>query len=121
MRVDSDHRRRGSGRCLVSTSSSGRPMPARQSVEAWCFPERGWDRKSLAAASKRSRRSCWAHAAPADETPVRTVAERPHEDEPLPVWRVDGRGRPVRACARSGESWALSTLTRETLDQLRLP
>ncbi|NHX39161.1 MULTISPECIES: GNAT family N-acetyltransferase [Haloarcula] len=118
MRVDSDHRGKGFGSLLtehlIEWAADAGASVGRSMVFSWNEAGLG---QSLAAGFEAVTSFRWAHPDPADGTPEMTV-----RNDPTTAWRYwqesDGRGVLSGLALDSGESWALSTLTRETLDRL---
>ncbi|NHN62968.1 GNAT family N-acetyltransferase [Haloarcula sp. JP-Z28] len=118
MRVDSDHRGKGFGSLLtedlIEWAADAGASVGRSMVFSWNEAGLG---QSLAAGFEAVTSFRWAHPDPADETPEMTV-----RNDPAAAWRCwqesDGRDVLSGLALDSGESWALSTLTRETLDRL---
>lgn len=118
MRVDSDYRGKGFGSLLtdhlIEWAADAGASVGRSMVFSWNEAGLG---QSLATGFEAVTSFRWAHPDPADETPEMTVG-----NDPATAWRYwqesDGRGVLSGLALDSGESWALSTLTRETLDRL---
>lgn len=118
MRIDSDHRGKGFGSLLtdhlIEWAADAGASVGRSMVFSWNEAGLG---QSLAAGFEAVTSFRWAHPDPADETPEMTVGS-----DPAAAWRCwqesDGRDVLSGLALDSGESWALSTLTRDTLDRL---
>ncbi|RLM36790.1 GNAT family N-acetyltransferase [Haloarcula sp. Atlit-120R] len=118
MRIDSDHRGKGFGSLLtdhlLEWAAAAGASVGRSMVFSWNEAGLG---QSLAAGFEAVTSFRWAHPEPADVTPEMSVG-----NDPTTAWRYwqgsDGRDILSGLALDSGESWALSTLTRETLDRL---
>ncbi|NLV07405.1 GNAT family N-acetyltransferase [Haloarcula rubripromontorii] len=118
MRVDSAHRGKGLGSLLtdrlIEWAADAGASVGRSMVFSWNEAGLG---QSLAAGFEAVTSFRWAHPEPADVTP-----EMPVGNDPTTAWRYwqgsDGRDVLSGLALDSGESWALSTLTRERLDRL---
>ncbi|WP_058997291.1 GNAT family N-acetyltransferase [Haloarcula sp. CBA1127] len=118
MRVDSDHRGKGFGSLLtdhlIEWAADAGVSVGRSMVFSWNEAGLG---QSLAAGFEAVTSFRWTHPEPRDETPEMTVG-----NDPAIAWRYweesDGRDALSGLALDSEESWALSTLTRETLDRL---
>ncbi|EMA00995.1 Acetyltransferase (GNAT) family protein [Haloarcula vallismortis] len=118
MRVDSEHRGKGLGSLLtdhlIKWAADAGASVGRSMVFSWNEAGLG---QSLAAGFEAVTSFRWVHPDPADVTPEMTV-----RNDPATAWRYwqgsDGRDALSGLALDSGESWALSTLTQETLDRL---
>jgi len=118
MRVDSEYRGKGLGSLLtdhlIKWAADAGASVGRSMVFSWNEAGLG---QSLAAGFEAVTSFRWAHPEPRDETPEMTVG-----NDPATAWRYwqesDGRDVLSGLALDSGESWALSTLTRERLDRL---
>ncbi|AEM56291.1 N-acetyltransferase GCN5 [Haloarcula hispanica N601] len=118
MRIDSDYRGQGLGSLLtdhlIEWAADAGASVGRSMVFSWNEAGLG---QSLAAGFEAVTSFRWVHPEPRDETPGMTVG-----NDPATAWRYwqesDGRDVLSGLALDSGESWALSTLTRDTLDRL---
>jgi len=118
MRVDPAHRGKGLGTMLterlIDWAADAGASVGRNMVFSWNQAGLG---QSLAAGFEPVTSFRFAHPDPKDATPEMTVGR-----DPAAAWgywrESDGRDVLSGLALDSGESWALSTLTRETLDRL---
>ncbi|MDS0222077.1 GNAT family N-acetyltransferase [Haloarcula sp. S1AR25-5A] len=118
MRVDPDHRGRGFGSLLterlIDWAADAGASVGRNMVFSWNEAGLG---QSLAAGFEAATSFRWAQPEPRAETPDASVKNDPATASRY--WQEsEGREALAGLALDSDESWALSTLTRETLDRL---
>lgn len=118
MRVDPAHRGKGFGTMLterlIDWAANAGASVGRNMVFSWNEAGLG---QSLAAGFEPVTSFRWAHPEPKDAPPEMTVG-----NDPEAAWRYwresDGRDVLSDLALDAGEGWALSALTRETIDRL---